>query len=78
MYVDSSEIIADDIDFIDQFDWLSKTAPYSASFTGSFEIDSTTYDGIMAGHRWQLRIRGHEDYSIGYQTPPRLPCCRSF
>ena len=69
-YLDSDEIEVDVTVFSDQYNWGSATLPYSGSFTGSFEIDSTIDEGIAAGERWQLRIRGHENYSIGYQNAP--------
>ena len=67
-YIDENEIEVDVTTLRDQYDWPSKTSPYSASFTGSYEIDSTLVTPIQQGERWQLRIRGHQNGLVGYNA----------
>lgn len=64
-YFDETELVFDDGDF----GWPQASLPYSASLTGSWEIDSAITDPIEEGERWQLRIRGNQAYSIGYTNP---------
>jgi hypothetical protein len=68
-YIDEDEITVDIDTFKNRNGWNEFTPlPVSESFTGSWEIGSTLTTPIQEDERWQLRIRGHENYSIGYNN----------
>lgn len=68
-WVDEDEITVGIQTFRDNNGWDDFTPqPVSASFTGSWEILSTLATPIQENERWQLRIRGNENYSIGYNA----------
>ena len=68
-FEETSEIVVDDLVFRDMNGWDQNTPlPVSASFSGSFEIESTSDLPIRQGERWQLRIRANQAYGIGYSS----------
>ena len=70
-YIDSDEFSVSINVFRDMNGWDDFTRlPASASFSGSFEVASNTNFPIEQGERFQLRIRAHENFGLGYSTPP--------
>ena len=68
-FIDSNEIVIPITVFQNMNGWSGSTPlPVSASFSGSFEIDSLGNFPIQQGERFQLRVRAHQDYGLGYST----------
>lgn len=68
-FIDSDEISIPITVFQGMNGWDDFTPrPASGSFSGSFEIESTTSFPIDQGERFQLRVRAHENFGLGYST----------
>ena len=66
-FIDSDEISIPITVFQDMNSWSgSNPLPLSASFSGSFEVASNANFPIEQGERFQLRIRAHQDFGLGY------------
>jgi len=70
-FIDSDEISIPITVFQGMNGWSGlNPLPLSASFSGSFEVASSDNFPIEQGERFQLRIRAHEDFGLGYTNLP--------